>query len=293
MEPLHRLAPAWDAVFATNPAIIEFITGEGFHPEIALVHVIRAFHAAAVSTAAPVHPDMLLAMFQRYPDGALGSRVNSAAFAEDVTAIWRDCIEELHEERVKAAKEINLAKMLLSSTWLSRQLPPVDRLLGDFITTTSRAFLVGETGLGKTMFGLACAMGIGFGTGFLHWRSDRPARVLYIDGEMPAELLIQRLRDAARRIGREDLIDNVMVFSIEDAEDIAERWPMLGMFEPLNTEAGQDFIKRLVSALKPDVIIFDNVQALLVGVPEGRGDLDPGAAAGAVVDQAPHRPPLD
>jgi hypothetical protein len=159
-----------------------------------------------------------------------------------------------------------LSTMLQASTWLSRKMPAIDRLLGDLITTTTRMFLVGPTGLGKTTLGLACAMGIGFGIGFLHWRSSRPGRVLLIDGEMPAELLIQRLRDAARRIGREDLIDNIMVFSTEDAEEIAESWPMLGMFAPLNTEEGQNFIKRLVAATKPDVIIFDNVQAILVGV---------------------------
>jgi hypothetical protein len=159
-----------------------------------------------------------------------------------------------------------LAKKLSASTWLDRELPPIDRLLGDFITTTTRAFLVGRTGLGKTMFGLACAIGMAFGIGFLHWRSERPARVLYIDGEMPAELLIQRVKDAARRIGREDLIGNLMVFSTEDAEDIAALFPMLGMFEPLNTDAGQEFIKRLVGMLKPDAIILDNVQSLLAGV---------------------------
>ena len=92
-----------------------------------------------------------------------------------------------------------LAAELSASTWLSRDLPAVDRLLGDFITTTSRTFLVGRTGLGKTMLGLAIGMGMAFGTGFLHWRSARPARVIYIDGEMPSELLIQRVRDAARR----------------------------------------------------------------------------------------------
>ena len=186
-----------------------------------------------------------------------------------------------------------LASALMASTWLSRSLPRIDRLLGDFITTTTRAFLVGQTGLGKTMLGLAFAMGIGFGTGFLHWRSNRPARVLYLDGEMPAELLIQRLRDAARRIGREGLIDNVMVLSTEDAEEIAEQWPMLGMFEPLNTDGGHDFIKRLCTALKPDVIILDNVQALLVGVQKDEETWIPVLPLGPVAHQEPHRPTLD
>jgi hypothetical protein len=159
-----------------------------------------------------------------------------------------------------------LAAALSASSWLQRTTLPVTRLLGDLITTTTRAFIVGRTGLGKTLLGLAFAVGMACGTGFLHWRSSRPARVIYIDGEMPAELLIQRIADAAERVGHPDLVENLMVFSLEDAEAIAERWPMLGMFESLNTEEGQNFIKRLCTALRPDVIIFDNVQALLTGV---------------------------
>lgn len=159
-----------------------------------------------------------------------------------------------------------LAARLSASSWMTRVLPPVDRLLGDFLTTTTRAFIVGRTGLGKTMLGLGAAMGVAFGTGFLHWRSERAGRVLYLDGEMPADLLIQRIKDAARRIGREDLAGNLMVYSTEDAEEIAEAYPTLGMIEPLNTEPGHDFIKRLSGALKPDLVIFDNVQALLAGV---------------------------
>jgi hypothetical protein len=183
--------------------------------------------------------------------------------AEELAALW---LERLNGEASAPDRHDGLAQELATSTWLARDIPPVDRLLGDLITTTTRAFLVGPSGLGKTMLGLGFAMGMGFGTGFLHWRASRPARVLYIDGEMPTELLVQRLRDAARRIDREDCLDNIMVFSLEDAEALAERWPMLGMCQPLNTEEGQDFIKRLVAATKPDVVIFDNVQALVAGV---------------------------
>jgi AAA domain len=159
-----------------------------------------------------------------------------------------------------------LGDMLSAKNWISREIPPSDRLLGDLITTTSRMFLVGRTGLGKTMVGLAMAMGMAFGTGFLNWRSSRPARVLYIDGEMPAELLQQRIRDAARRVGREDLLANLMIYSTEWAEELAARFPTLGIIEPLNTDAGQRFIRDLCTILRPDVVVLDNVQALLSGV---------------------------
>jgi AAA domain len=159
-----------------------------------------------------------------------------------------------------------LAEALSASNWLQRSDPPPDRLLGDLITTTIRVFLVGLTGLGKTMLGLAIGIAMALGQAFCHWRSHRPARVLYIDGEMPVELIIQRTRDAARRAGKGDTIPNLMIYSVEDADKWAERWPELGKIEPLNTEAGHEFIYRLCDATKPDVVIFDNVQSLVLGV---------------------------
>jgi putative DNA primase/helicase len=77
-----------------------------------------------------------------------------------------------------------LRDYLAIEAWASRQIKEPDRLLGDLLTTTTRIFLVGRTGLGKTMLGFAIACGIASGEGFLHWRSVRPARVLYVDGEM-------------------------------------------------------------------------------------------------------------
>ena len=57
-----------------------------------------------------------------------------------------------------------------------------------------------------------------------------------------------------------------MVHSVEDSERIAALYPALGQIEPLNTDAGQDFMRRLCIALKPDAVIFDNLQSLIVGV---------------------------
>src|SRR4051812_5889768 len=87
-------------------------------------------------------------------------------------------------------KTIAALRTLLSvESWAERDIPEPDRLLGDLLTTTTRVFLVGRTGLGKTLLGLAIAAGVASGQGFLHWPAARPARVLYLDGEMPAELI--------------------------------------------------------------------------------------------------------
>jgi hypothetical protein len=67
--------------------------------------------------------------------------------------------------------------------WQTRELPQVDKLMGDLMTTTSRILVVGPTGLGKTNFLVPLGFAIADGVGFLHWNGcGQPRRVLYIDG---------------------------------------------------------------------------------------------------------------
>jgi len=137
--------------------------------------------------------------------------------------------------------------------WLARKLPAPDFIMGDWLTTTSRVLLVGPTGLGKTNFALALALHIAAGKNFLHWRPQRPCRVLYIDGEMARRLLRQRIDDAVNRLG-----ERPAGFYAPSHEDIEN-------FAPLNTAAGQALIERFIAQLKPDFIVFDSIMCLLIG----------------------------
>jgi predicted ATP-dependent serine protease len=83
---------------------------------------------------------------------------------------------------------------LALDAWLTRELPPADRIMGEWLTATSRILLNGPTGLGKTNLALAIAGHCAAGRDFLHWRVHRPARCLYIDGEMSRRLLKRRAR---------------------------------------------------------------------------------------------------
>ena len=161
----------------------------------------------------------------------------------------------------------SLAESLSIQAWAERDIPPPDRLLGDLVTTTSRIFLVGRTGLGKTMLGFGLAVGMAAGTGFLHWRSARPARVLYLDGEMPGELIKSRAIDALRRAGdHPPPPGKLVIFARDSEEEFARRYPTLPAFAPLNTAGGQNFLLALIAALGGvDVIIFDNVMSLISG----------------------------
>jgi hypothetical protein len=192
-----------------------------------------------------------------------GNTAGSIYFlADEHNPDWRQAIEDPEPEpepEPEPKPEPNpkrdaVNRALSVQEWLARKLPPRDYLLGNVITSTSRMLLWAPTGIGKTMLAIALGMAMGHGNGFVHWNGVRPVRVLYVDGEMPRELLQERLRDEAERLGVEP--DNVFLLSKEDCTGMT----------PLNTRAGQLFIDARIKELGcVDFIIFDNIMALIAG----------------------------
>lgn len=144
---------------------------------------------------------------------------------------------------------------LLAASWLKRDLPSRDWMLEDLLCSTSRWLIIGQTGVGKTLVGLDAAFAIAAGANFLTWKgSGAPRRVMYLDGELPAETLKERIQSAVAVYGEAD----VWLYN----RDVLEANDM----GPLNTEVGQRWLLREISAVKPEVIVFDNVPALVDGV---------------------------
>lgn len=159
------------------------------------------------------------------------------------------------EEPERNSPALDFSTVPLSiNAWLERDLPEPDPLLGDWLTTTTRALLVAPTGLGKTNFSMSIGIAVAAGMDFLRWRSHRPRRVLYVDGEMSRRLLKKRLGEAAERLGSAP-----STFFALSAEDIEE-------FAPLNTTEGQATIERVIAHVGGiDLAIFDSVMCLTAG----------------------------
>src|SRR5437879_953830 len=83
---------------------------------------------------------------------------------------------------------------LTGSELMSADLPERQLILDPILTTKSLALLYGPRGLGKTFVALGIAWAAASGGSFLGWRASRPHRVLYVDGEMAAVDMQQRLR---------------------------------------------------------------------------------------------------
>jgi hypothetical protein len=153
--------------------------------------------------------------------------------------------------------EIGILPPSTLKEWFDRDLPPRDFLLGHWLTSTTRCLLSAETGLGKSNLAIALGMRAAANIGFLHWAPRRACRVLYVDGEMAAELLQERLKAESERIGQAP--EGFLALSHEDIED----------FRPLNDPRGQSYIEKYLEKVGGvDLIIFDNIMSLLSGSPK-------------------------
>lgn len=78
--------------------------------------------------------------------------------------------------------------------FVARKIPPRDYMLDPILNSQGLLMLVAYRGIGKTFVALACGGAVGSAGTFLKWRAPKPRHVLYIDGEMPAPDLQERLR---------------------------------------------------------------------------------------------------
>jgi len=77
--------------------------------------------------------------------------------------------------------------------FLATEIPAREFLLEPWLPSQGVAMVYAARGLGKTFFALGVAYAVASGGQFLNWQAPQPRRVLYIDGEMPAAAMQERL----------------------------------------------------------------------------------------------------
>ncbi|MBM3522437.1 MAG: winged helix-turn-helix transcriptional regulator [Alphaproteobacteria bacterium] len=84
-------------------------------------------------------------------------------------------------------------RVVTATQLMALDIPPRELLLAPWLSAQGLALLYARRGVGKTHLGMGIAYAVASGGSFLRWRAPRPRRVLYIDGEMPARVLQERL----------------------------------------------------------------------------------------------------
>lgn len=151
----------------------------------------------------------------------LGSLANNTPSAANVLA-YAELVQE-HGERRRLIERIDRARtlaingdigharaLLLESPRstgglralnlqeiLELDLPPRENLLDHWLPRQGLVMIYAPRGIGKTWVSLWIAYAVASGSSCLRWRAPKPAGVLYVDGEMPAIALQERLATIA------------------------------------------------------------------------------------------------
>jgi hypothetical protein len=143
-------------------------------------------------------------------------------------------------------------------TFINLKITPRQYVIEPWLPEKGLAMVHASAGVGKTWFALYCAYAIATGGRFLKWSCPRPLRVLYVDGEMSAAEMQERLgsifitKDGAARF-------QLITFDLYD-----------GPIPNLATEEGQQRIKPALD--QADVIVLDNLSCLVAD--NGRSDAE-------------------
>ena len=164
--------------------------------------------------------------------------------------------------------ETNLKVFSLSEV-INLKFPPKDYILEPFLPEKGIVMVYSPTGVGKTWFSIGVANAVATGTEFLKWKAPKPRGVLFIDGEMQAYNLIERLK--LYRNSTDDLNSNIPLYFL--ANDLQD-----GPLPDLASCEGQDAIDQKIRVLeeengvKIELIIFDNLSSLLRSGVENEGE---------------------
>lgn len=99
----------------------------------------------------------------------------------------------IQAEAGRTDNQIHPAVCINIGEFLREELPPREIMLSPWLTKQSLAMLYAWRGIGKSWLALSIGYAAASGNSVLGWKAPQKRRVLFIDGELPAPTLQQRL----------------------------------------------------------------------------------------------------
>ncbi len=153
-----------------------------------------------------------------------------------------------HVRPVPALPELQPPRRLSAAEVMASEVPERHPILDPVLSAASLTLLYGPRGTGKTFVALSIAWAAASGSSFLGWQAPRRHRVLYVDGEMSAAEMKQRLGrlgptpdDLHFMLAGLDERDFLDLASFEGQRELCEHWgrmPELLVLDNLSSLVG-------------------------------------------------------
>lgn len=153
-------------------------------------------------------------------------------------------------------------KVLTLHDFLDSEIPAREMILDPILPAQGLALLYSKRGVGKTFLSLSIAYAVAAGLPLLRWRNEKATKVLYVDGEMPANLMQERLRQLVIGAGAE--LPDVSYFRLVTPDLQDEGTPDIAR------ERGQRLIEAALGDAK--LLILDNLSTLAPSLQENESD---------------------
>jgi len=165
-------------------------------------------------------------------------------------------------------KKVTLEDIITNiSIFCENKLPKRETYLHPWLKESSINLISGWRGVGKTFFAMAIADAVSNGKSFGPWRCDEAAPVLFLDGEMPPQDIIDRARDL--KLDRDR--DQPFIFYC-DALANQHGIPRAN----LGSESWRAKMKSILITRKVKLWFIDNLASLAAGIDENKKqDWDP------------------
>jgi putative DNA primase/helicase len=151
--------------------------------------------------------------------------------------------------------------VVTSSELHELQLTPRKKLLGDWFCEGDLGFIFAFRGVGKTWLALAIAQALSGGGKLGEWQAHDSVKVLYVDGEMPPDLIRDRGEGLnGSNTGKLEFLNHEILFE--------RTGKVLNITKP---EVQQAIMQRCVNT-GSKVLILDNLSTLASGMRENEAD---------------------
>ena len=210
--------------------------------------------------------------FENRPDEVFGISALSK-FLGDVNLVGFDEIkkkEEVIDDEIDSKKTIAFNDL---DSFLTTEFPQPSYIIEPLVSDQSIVQIVGASGVGKTMFGLAIAGAIATANGLLGMPSVGGARpILYVEGELPGSDIQIRINGMLNVIGKKYDPKNFYVSSLQQQLKVNASG-----FTPIQTEQGLIEIENAIVEIKKrtgkmPVVFIDNISCLAGGLKENDAD---------------------